>query len=100
MTNAKAEFISETEHSDVVACEVTFTFAGQPALSFTLYPGYSKDDYLNLLSFLDREYDDGYGGQELHGYIWYADGTWSDRSEYDGSEWWDTHIRAALPVKE
>jgi hypothetical protein len=38
---------------------------------------------------LDFEYDSGYGGQELFGYIWYEDGTWSSRGEYDGSEWWE-----------
>jgi hypothetical protein len=44
------------------------------------------DDFLN---FLDREYDDGYGGQQLHGYIFCEDGIWFDRGEYDGSEWWN-----------
>jgi hypothetical protein len=38
---------------------------------------------------LDFNYDNGYGGQELYGTIWYVDGTWSERGEYDGSEWWD-----------
>lgn len=38
---------------------------------------------------LDFDYDSGYGGQELFGHIWYADGTWSNRGEYDGSEWWE-----------
>lgn len=43
----------------------------------------------DVLPKLDFEYDDGYGGQKLFGYIWYDDGTWSDRREYDGSEWWE-----------
>ena len=42
-----------------------------------------------VLSLLDFEYDNGYGGQELFGYIWYTDETWSERGEYDGSEWWE-----------
>ena len=42
-----------------------------------------------VLPLLDFDYDDGYGGQELFGYIWYTDGTWSERGEYDGSEWWE-----------
>ena len=33
-------------------------------------------------------YDAGFGGQELHGIIWYADGTWSERYSYDGEEEW------------
>lgn len=56
-----------------------------------------EDDGLNTikgtiedcLPLLDFNYDDGYGGQELFGHIWYEDGTWSERGEYDGSEWWD-----------
>lgn len=42
-----------------------------------------------VIPLLDFEYDIGYGGQELFGYIWYDDGTWSSRGEYDGSEWWE-----------
>ena len=37
---------------------------------------------------LNIEYDDGYGGQELYGTIVFNDGTWLERGEYDGSEWW------------
>jgi hypothetical protein len=46
-----------------------------------------------VLPLLNFEYDNGYGGQELFGYIWYEDGTWSDRGEYDGSEWWQHQVR-------
>jgi hypothetical protein len=41
-----------------------------------------------VLPRLDFDYDSGYGCQELFGTIWYNDGSWSDRGEYDGSEWW------------
>jgi len=41
-----------------------------------------------VLPNLDFDYDDGYGGQKLYGNIWYTDGTWSERGEYDGAEWW------------
>lgn len=44
------------------------------------------DEVIPMLAF---DYDAGYGSQELHGTIWYSDGTWSDREEYDGSEWWE-----------
>tara|TARA_B110000908_G_C9896522_1_gene289109 strand:+ start:246 stop:542 length:297 start_codon:yes stop_codon:yes gene_type:complete len=42
---------------------------------------------------LDFEYDDGFGAQYIYGYIWYTDGTWSERREYDGSEWWQHQAR-------
>lgn len=38
---------------------------------------------------LDINYDDGYGTQEIFGFISFKDGTWMERGEYDGSEWWD-----------
>lgn len=34
------------------------------------------------------EYDSGYGSQEWEGWISFQDGSWIERSEYDGSEWW------------
>ena len=34
------------------------------------------------------DYDPGYGRQYLRGTIWLMNGTWLERGEYDGSEWW------------
>lgn len=38
---------------------------------------------------LDFMYDNGYGSQKIDGFIVFNDKTWLERSEYDGSEWWD-----------
>lgn len=46
------------------------------------YVGNSLDDVENL------EYDAGFGTQELYGYVWFKDGSWLERHEYDGSEEW------------
>jgi hypothetical protein len=54
------------------------------------------DEVLPRLNF---GYDNGYGSQKLEGTIWYADGTWSERGEYDGSEWWEHRECPPLPVK-
>ena len=51
----------------------------------------------NVQPLLDVEYNTGYGGQELFGNIWYEDGTWSERGEYDGSEWWEHKVCPAIP---
>ena len=51
----------------------------------------------NALAKLDFNYDDGYGAQKLYGVIWFEDGTWSDRAEYDGSEWWEHRSMPELP---
>lgn len=36
-------------------------------------------------------YDSGYGGAEIAGdlVVVFTDGSWLERGEYDGSEWWD-----------
>jgi hypothetical protein len=49
------------------------------------------------LKLLDFEYDHGFGGQELFGVIWYTNGNWSNRSEYDGSEWWTYNRCPEIP---
>lgn len=51
--------------------------------------------FLETLASID--YDNGYGGQELFGTIVFKDGTWLERGEYDGSEWWE---RRELPTEE
>jgi len=51
----------------------------------------------DVLPQLDFEYDEGYGGQELFGNVWYTDGTWSERGEYDGSEWWEYKVCPDIP---
>ncbi len=50
-----------------------------------------------VLPMLDFAYDSGFGGQELYGTIWYEDGTWSERGEYDGSEWWEHRKCPEIP---
>ena len=53
-----------------------------------------------VLPMLDFVYSDGYGKQYIDGTIWYEDGTWSDRGEYDGSEWWEHRQRPEIPNKD
>ena len=65
--------------------------------TFILTTGYSEEDWNEFLSKLDFIYDSGYGGQELFGTIWYTDGTWSERGEYDGSEWWSYQSCPEIP---
>lgn len=52
---------------------------------------YYNRQWEELLSFLDRKYDSGYGDQELYGEIYCEDNIWFDRHVYDGSENWDKH---------
>jgi hypothetical protein len=62
-----------------------------------LKKGFSKEEYEEFLKQIDIEYDSGYGIQYLDGCIWLTDGTWIDRGEYDGSEWWQHHSCPEIP---
>ena len=80
--NAQKELLEHTENKteELIKIAIRKGYNDEPLrIEGTL------EDVLPKLNF---EYDAGYGGQELFGYIWYSDGTWSERGEYDGSEWW------------
>lgn len=63
-------------------------------------PGIEVSGVLSeVLPELNFEYDNGYGSRELYGTIWYEDGTWSERCEYDGSEWWEHKQCPELPAE-
>ena len=48
---------------------------------------YSSDS-IKSLDKLNFKYDNGYGRQEIFGWITFKDNTWLEREEYDGAENW------------
>lgn len=48
----------------------------------------------------DKEYDCGYGGREVAEdlIILFKDGSWLEREEYDGSEWWALRSTPVPPL--
>jgi len=95
--NAKGEFLDYTKGLKVIGASITFGgYNDDDDHTFVLNPLYTNDEYNKFLKFLDREYDSGYGCQELFGTIYCEDGVWLDRGEYDGSEWWNIHIYPSL----
>jgi hypothetical protein len=91
-TNAKQEFLNHTFSigKQVRCASIQYGCEYDDAVprKYLLNVNYSSNDLDFFLTTLDFCYDSGYGGQELYGTIWYTDGTWSERGEYDGSEWW------------
>ena len=87
MKNAQKEFAEHTSGKEVKCAIVTRH--DDDTVVACLKVGYTNDDYKEFLRLLDFEYDSGYGIWTLEGTIWYADGTSSDRREYDGAEWWE-----------
>ena len=91
--NAKAEFIKEVEGESVLCAEVAYESYDKEqqkyiVKNYLLPYAHSPATYNTFLQSLDFVYNAGFGGQELHGIIWYADGTWSERYSYDGEEEW------------
>lgn len=54
----------------------------------TLKENWNNDEWLAFLEGLRFNYDNGFGSQELFGVVWFKDGSWLERYEYDGSEKW------------
>lgn len=54
----------------------------------TLKENWNNDEWLAFLEDLRFNYDDGFGSQHLFGVVWFKDGSWLERTEYDGSEGW------------
>lgn len=71
-----------------------------PDTTVILKPSHSRLDYLNFLSKINVDYDCGFGIQELYGTLWFDDGTWATRSEYDGSEHWNHHKMPSFEEEE
>lgn len=88
--NAKKELLEHIKERTVTYVQVVreISYAERQTLQGTLS---------EVLPLLDFDYDNGFGSQELTGTIWYADGTWSERDELDGSEWWSHRVRPAWP---
>lgn len=96
--NAKDEFIEHIENRKVIAAIIK-QGDSYHTMNHTCFltMNHTVGEYDRFLNCLNFNYDDGYGGQELFGTIWYDDGTWSTRGEYDGSEWWQHNALPKMP---
>jgi hypothetical protein len=99
MANAKAEFLSHVGGRYVKCARIDYNpdFYGEGKV-YLLFVDYNGEQCKKFLDSLDFNYNNGFGLQELCGTIWYEDGTWSDRYEYDGSECWKYHNCPPIPI--
>jgi hypothetical protein len=98
MENCKDEFLRETKDKDILCATITHCKDYDDDKSTALLNvGFGDFEFNLFLHMIDYKYDDGYGGQEVYGTIWYKDGTWSERGEYDGSEWWEHKSCPEIP---
>lgn len=89
--NAKKEFLEVTNKDDILCAIIgnCSYWLEEKAEDFILPINYTEEQYNHFLDQLDFNYNSGYGSQELEGIIWYKNGSWFERGEYDGSEWWE-----------
>ena len=108
MRNAKKELLNHAGQRKLKAAHVERVIRsvgkdgkrGRNCCSFYLFPDYTEQELTDFLSSLDFEYNAGFGSQELFGTLWFDDGTWSERFEYDGSERWQNHELPPVPDRE
>lgn len=101
MSNARTEFKRHTKGLTVKCALVhqnrSYWDEEEKKPEIVLPVGYDAKQYEDFLSKLNFEYYAGFGGQELFGMIWYTDGSWSHRGEYDGIEWWEHNSLPEIP---
>jgi hypothetical protein len=100
MANAKEQVVERFGNMEIVCATIFYKDCWDyesPGIDCNLLVGHTQEEYDAFIESLDFEYDNGYGGQELFGNIWFKDGTWASRGEYDGSEWWEHHICPDIP---
>ena len=99
--NAKSELLEVVKKLNVeIKCaRVHFGSWSDEEINYIdLKIGFSEIEFNAFLRLIDREYDNGFGGQRLFGNVWFTDGTWLDRGEYDGSEWWEYLKLPEIPI--
>lgn len=94
MKNAKEELLDVLSKLklDIKCAEIFYDIK-----YFNLKIGHSYKEYNQFLEDLNFEYDNGYGEQELFGIIWFEDGSWLSRKEYDGDEYWRYNKTPDIP---
>lgn len=95
MTNAKDELLQAINGLSKLKCALIHYRGNEIKLNI----GYSECEYNIFLKTLNFSYNAGYGGQELYGTLWHEDGTWQERGEHDGCEWWEYRQLPEIPLE-
>ena len=99
LTNAKEEFLQKVKSIDNVRCaRIVYEPDLDKEVVAILKEEFTSEEATEFLNTLDLEYDNGYGIQQLFGVIWMKDGSWYERGEYDGAEWWQHKVCPDIPA--
>ena len=91
--NAKQEFLKEIEGKELLCATLALETNDK---RFNLKVGFSTESLQSFLQLLDFDYDEHWG-LDGHSYIWYKDGSWSERCQYNRSEIWDHRNTPKIP---
>jgi len=101
LRNAKDELLTLLKENNKIKCAfISYSSSYRKndlCKQIILKTNYTLQHYEEFLNLLDFNYYSGYGSQELFGTIWFEDGTWLNREEYDGSEWWEHFAIPTIP---
>ena len=105
MENAKKELVEALDdltkkYSVSVKCAwMTYKdYSGTNKVHAYLPVGFNTGELVDFLREIDFDYDDGWGTQEVFGLVWFDDGSWMERGEYDGAEWWEYRQTPDIPA--
>lgn len=93
--NCYDELVRKLEKINYTFKDINYAFINCNKRGLGVKPFYLEPEHTDnsLKTFKENcqkiYYDNGYGSQELFGYIVFKDGSWLERHVYDGSEWWD-----------
>lgn len=96
-TNAKDEILEFLKEMPMVKCSKVRIDTNIGSTEHILKVGFTTEMFSKFIESLNLVYDSGWGGQELYGVIWFTNGTWASREEYDGSEWWQYNQLPEIP---
>jgi hypothetical protein len=99
MTNLREEVIEVTKNEVIRCAEIKVMIDYDTYENYDLHLNHTTDELESYLNSLNLEYDSGYGTQHVYGTIWLENGSWLERSEYDGSEHWRYVTEPTIPNK-
>ena len=88
----KQEFLDEVKDKDLLCAFIVRQFQDSRSYKtkgkrYILKVGFTKEGYAEFLKSIDFKYNGDF--KIPYATIWYNDGTWSERAEYDGKEWYE-----------
>ena len=96
--NAKLELLGILKDCPPVKCAYITYKPLCLTFGLDIYYVFNVGAFEEFLSQLNFEYDEDMGEQELFGTVWFEDGTWLSREEYNGREWWVHNICPPIPT--